>query len=98
MGGSLTLIPIGATLEIHPVQVVDLFAGFVGVDFLRDDFARSRGLELSGEGRSLLMELARIERARPSLEAYLSAPPWQLRGKTAPGVARRDDPGRRAPR
>ena len=57
IGGALSLIFWGADFDFHPVQVGDFFAGWAGIDFLNDDFARTRGLRLTRLERSNVRRL-----------------------------------------
>lgn len=42
VGGQVTAVFVGVDFDLHPVQLADFFAGWFGIDFLRDDFGRSR--------------------------------------------------------
>jgi hypothetical protein len=64
---------LGADLDVHPVQVADFLAGFAGIDFLNDDFARTRGLEQSHGEALLVRDLWAVRRSRRTLDAYLEA-------------------------
>jgi hypothetical protein len=79
IGVSATAVLLGVEADIHPVQIVDFVAGFVGADICRDDFAHTRGPDLTGSDREILMELGRIQSSRTSLQAY-----WQEKGVTLP--------------
>ncbi len=79
VGASATAIFIGAEFDLHPLQLADFLAGFVGLDFLNDDFGRTRGLELDPVEWNLLAELGEVRRSPESVEAYLAS------RQTAPG-------------
>jgi hypothetical protein len=64
---------VGADVAVHPVQLADFFAGLVGIDFLNDDFARTRGLEQSHVEEHLVRNLWAVRRSRRTLDAYLEA-------------------------
>ena len=70
IGASATAAIVGAEVEFHPVQLVDFLAGWVGVDFLRDDWARTRSLDLGRSQQLLLAELWRLRGSRRAIEAY----------------------------
>ena len=61
IGASAHLGIFGLDVELHPLQLADFVAGWLFVDFLRDDRAHTRGLELSPWQRELLAELAGAE-------------------------------------
>ncbi len=73
VGASATVLFVGAELDFHPLQLADFLAGFVGLDFLNDDFGRTRGLELDPVESNLLAELGEVRRSRKSVEAYLAS-------------------------
>ena len=52
---------VAARTEIHPIELYDLFAGFVLFDPLRDDVGSTKPMyiELTGRERKLLKDLAR---------------------------------------
>ena len=70
VGASAMVISYGAAADIHPVEVADFVAGFVGVDFLRDDFATTRGLRLSVTDKELLERMHDVESSPEMLNAY----------------------------
>ena len=47
VGAAFTLIFLGLDLDLHPLQAADFAAGLATVDFLGDDFATTRGLNLT---------------------------------------------------
>jgi hypothetical protein len=70
VGASVTTVLVGAEVDFHPVQVVDFLAGLLTIDFLNDDFATTRGLQMSDLDQALLVELADIKKSKKSLNAY----------------------------
>jgi hypothetical protein len=86
---------LGADLDVHPIQLADFLAGFAGIDFLNDDFARTRGLEQTRGEAALVRDLWAVRRDRRSLDAYLEA----RRSGALDGPARRLEraPARPAP-
>jgi hypothetical protein len=70
IGGSATAGLAGAELELHPVQLVDFLAGWVGIDFLHDDWARTRSLRLDRSQELLLSELWRLRGADDRIAEY----------------------------
>jgi hypothetical protein len=57
LGAAVTVLLLGLDLELHPLQLADFAAGWLTVDFLRDDFAATRGLALTRHERELLRDL-----------------------------------------
>ena len=72
-GFSLTVLYLGLTYEAHYVQVADFLAGWIGIDFLNDDFARTRALRLSSSEEELVSDLARAARSADTMSAYRRA-------------------------
>jgi len=72
IGGSATVAFIGLELDVHPLQLADFFAGLLTIDFLNDDFAHTRGLELDAMEQQLLVEIAKVHRSKHVLEAYFA--------------------------
>lgn len=64
LGAALTVVFLGLDLDVHPLQAADFVAGLVTVDFLRDDFATTRGLRLTRHERELLRDLQEAGRTR----------------------------------
>lgn len=64
LGASATAVVIAVSADLHPVQVLDFLAGFVGLDPGRDDFATTRGLVFAPGDAALLRALSQIERQR----------------------------------
>lgn len=73
IGLSATGSLFGLSADVHPLQIADLLAGFVGVDFLSDDLAHTRGLQLGPADPRLLREIWRLRGSRLTLEGYLEA-------------------------
>jgi len=71
IGASATFGFVGASAELHPVQVVDFVLGWFGWDLTNDDSAYSAPLRLLTSERDLLQELARIRSSDSLTELYL---------------------------
>jgi hypothetical protein len=63
-------IAYGVAADVHPVEIADFLAGFVLVDFLRDDFATTRDLQLSDMDKELLKRMHEVESSPQMLDAY----------------------------
>jgi hypothetical protein len=61
LGAAFTLAFVGMDFDFHPVQLADFAAGWLTVDFLNDDFAHTRSLNLPRYERELIRDLYRIE-------------------------------------
>lgn len=72
-GASATAAIIGAEVEIHPVQIADFVAGWIGIDFLNDDFAHTRALRLEMAERQMIAELWKIQDNQALLDEYVAA-------------------------
>jgi hypothetical protein len=59
IGGQAIVGAVGARLELHPVELVDLVAGILFADPLRDDIGTTRGLELTSADREAMDDLLR---------------------------------------
>ncbi|RMD79791.1 MAG: hypothetical protein D6820_07695 [Lentisphaerae bacterium] len=70
IGGSVNAGLVGAKVEFHPLQLFDFILGFIGVDFLHDDFAHSRGLRFSERDITLLKKMSRYAASRETLRRY----------------------------
>ena len=70
IGASATVGFFGGSADIRPVQLVDLFLGFVGLDIGNDDAARTRPLRLLISEVELLEELGQITASNESLAEY----------------------------
>ncbi len=70
VGAAGTLLFVGVDWDVHPVQLVDFFAGFACIDFLHDDFARTRGLELSRREQWIVADLGRLRGDERALARY----------------------------
>jgi len=64
LGGAFTLAFVGLDFDFHPVQLADFAAGWLTVDFLNDDFAHTRSLNLPRYERELIRDLLAIENRR----------------------------------
>jgi hypothetical protein len=70
IGFDATYFFVGTDVDIHPVQLWDWVAGFAGVDFLHDDFARTRGLELSFDDKAMIRRIYRVLSSVETLSRY----------------------------
>jgi hypothetical protein len=70
VGFDFTYIAFGFDFDVHPVQLGDWIVGFAGVDFLHDDFAGTRGLELSGQDEQLIRRIYSILSSPETLARY----------------------------
>ena len=70
IGANATAGIVGAEVEFHPLQLADFLAGWVGVDFLHDDWARTRSLDLGRSEQLLLGDLWRLRGSPKAIEAY----------------------------
>ena len=61
LGAAVTLAFVGLDFDFHPVQLADFAAGLFTVDFLNDDFARTRSLNLPRYERELIRDLLEAE-------------------------------------
>jgi hypothetical protein len=73
IGGGGTVGVMGAEIDFHPLQLADFLAGLVGIDFLNDDFATTRGLRFDSRERKLLQQLATLRASEKALLAYREA-------------------------
>ncbi len=73
VGASATAGIIGAEVEFHPVQLADFVAGWFGLDFLHDDFARTRALRLDKVELQMVSELWQMRDDPGLLEEYALA-------------------------
>jgi hypothetical protein len=64
IGVSVTAGLAGAEVDIHPLQLFDFIGGILLLDFARDDFGTTRGLNFSSIENDLLQNLSEIERAK----------------------------------
>ncbi len=92
VGASATVLLAGGGAELHPVQLLDFLAGWIGLDPLDDDLAHTRGLRLGRDERELLADLARVEQHDASLEGYREARESAAPQSTATPLPRRSDP------
>ena len=70
VGASAMAIVYGVAADVHPVEIADFLAGFVLLDFLRDDFATTRSLQLSLTDKELLKRMHEVESSPQMLDAY----------------------------
>lgn len=80
VGLAATVGLAGIDLDLHPLEIADFGAGLVTVDFLRDDFAATTGLDLSGAEEKVLRDLMEV-RFSDAAEDYRRA------AATAPAAA-----------
>jgi hypothetical protein len=73
IGGSATAVLVGAEVDFHPLQLADFLAGFLTIDFLNDDFARTRRLQLDAVEPVLIAEIGKVRRSSRAREAYHAA-------------------------
>ena len=73
VGVSATALIFGVEADLHPVQLADFFAGWVGVDFLNDDWAKTRNLKLARPDQLALAELWEVRGDEDTLTAYHDA-------------------------
>jgi len=64
IGASAALVLVGASVEIHPVQLFDFVAGLFLADVANDDGATTRGLFLTDQEQRSLIELNEVEQVR----------------------------------
>jgi len=84
VGAATSLLYFGADWGVHPLQVGDFFAGFAMVDFLRDDWATSRSMKLSGEERELVRQLVSVGRSEEERARYTKWSRAQRAAETPP--------------
>ncbi len=73
VGMSVTGFILGFEADLHPVQLADFFAGWVGIDFLNDDWAKTRNLRLNRTDQRMLAELWQVRGDEDTLTAYHDA-------------------------
>ena len=73
LGASATAGIVGAEVDFHPLQLADFLVGILGVDFLNDDLAYTRSLELDDIESKLVAELRRVGGSADELAAYAEA-------------------------
>lgn len=73
LGVNATAAIVGVDVDFHPLQLADFVAGFAAVDFLNDDLAHTRGLELDAVESELIAELWGAWSSEATLEAYREA-------------------------
>lgn len=57
IGTRVIAVIVGVGVEFHPVELADFAAGFVFVDFLRDDIGRTRPLKLTRPEKEAIEDL-----------------------------------------
>jgi hypothetical protein len=70
IGFGLTASFIGADFDFHPIELADLVVGFTTIDFLHDDFARTRRVRLRRAERQLLYTLYQVKQSKRTMQAY----------------------------
>ncbi len=73
VGASVTAAIFGADIEFHPIQLADFVAGWFWIDFLRDDFARTRALKLDHVEQRMVVELWQLQDSPELIAAYAAA-------------------------
>lgn len=73
LGASATVGLVGFDFDVHPVQLVDFLAGWLTIDFLHDDFAKTRGLKMANHDKAILTELADMRRSKKTMKAYTAS-------------------------
>jgi hypothetical protein len=61
VGAGVRVLVVSANAAIHPVQIVDLLLGFLGIDIANDDAATSRALQFTRSDRRALLQLSEVE-------------------------------------
>lgn len=64
VGFGVTAGTVGADVDLHPVQLADFLLGVFFIDFAKDDYGTSRGMEFDDLDWALLHSLQDIERAK----------------------------------
>lgn len=75
LGASVTGGLAGAEVDVHPLEIFDLLVGWFLFDPLGDDFATTRGLELSDPEWDQIRTLARIAADEEALAEYRGEAP-----------------------
>ncbi len=70
IGSGVNVGLVGVEVDLHPLELVDFFCGFFFIDFLHDDFAHTRGLDLSYMDGKLLRQLAEIASSKKTMRDY----------------------------
>ncbi|MGQ0551657.1 MAG: hypothetical protein ACT4PU_00380 [Planctomycetota bacterium] len=78
IGAAVTAAIVGVDFDFHPVQLADALVGFAAVDFLNDDFAHTRGLNLNSSDRLLVRELREFWAVEEDRARYTN---WVARGR-----------------
>jgi hypothetical protein len=72
IGFATTAVFVGVDSDIHLYQIWDFFAGFVGFDPARDDWATTDALKLGSIDRELIQSLGKVAQSHSALQAYQS--------------------------
>ena len=64
IGAGVRVGVVGANVAVHPVQLLDLLLGFVGIDIGNDDNATTSALQLTPANRRALIQLSEVEEVR----------------------------------
>jgi hypothetical protein len=83
-GFSATFGAFGFDMDLHPVQVADALAGFAMVDFLSDDWATSRALNIGRRESELVRQVLAIGGSTKAREQYAEWIRAQRNAGTAP--------------
>ncbi len=78
VGASATVGAVGFEADVHLLQIADFLTGWVGIDYLHDDFAHTRALRFDEPEPKLLAELSGVRQSRESQRAYREAKAPQL--------------------
>lgn len=70
VGVAATAGVAGVDFDLHPLELVDFIVGFATIDFLRDDFAETTGLGLTGAEVTALRDLYEVGFSAKAVAAY----------------------------
>ena len=70
VGGSIALPGIGFAIDFHPWQFADFLIGFSTVDISNDDYALTRGLDLTDTQSDQLENLITIQENTETIKKY----------------------------
>ena len=68
--GGVTLLVVGADVDLHPVQALDFLTGIFLIDLTHDDMATSRGVDLTPDDRRLLKQLIQVAGHQDLVDEY----------------------------
>ncbi len=74
VGFSTTAVTAGFDFDLHPLEIADFLAGLLTIDFLRDDFAATRGVGITIGDQMLLWRLSDVIRSPAAVAAYREHP------------------------